>query len=117
MAGRPQKFNLDLMKDRLHELVHEMNCSVTEIRKIMAEECGVAIDDVPSVSTFRRKFRTWGIRIKDQPEDVQESALRSRDRDQLRAPLYEDTALVDTILELRSSGLKSKKMMEHLKEC
>ena len=79
MAGRPQKFNLDLMKDRLHELVHEMNCSVTEIRKIMAEECGVAIDDVPSVSTFRRKFRTWGIRIKNQLEDVQESALRSHD--------------------------------------
>jgi len=82
----------------------------------MAEECGVTIDDVPSVSTFRRKFRTWGIRIKDQLEDVQESALRSRDRDQPRAPLYEDTALVDTILELRSSGLRSKKMMEHLKE-
>ena len=47
---------------------------------------------------------------------MQESALRSRDRDQPRAPLYEDTALVDTILELRSSGLRSKKMMEHLKE-
>ena len=53
MAGRLQKFNLDPMKDRLHELVHEMNCSVIEIQKIMAEEYGVTINDVPFVSTFR----------------------------------------------------------------
>ena len=100
MAGRPKKFNLEPMQDRLRELIHDMNYSITEIRKIMAEEAGVTIDDVPSTSTIRRKLRDWNIRIKDQPEDVQESALRSRDRDQPHAPLYKDTALVDTILEL-----------------
>ena len=114
MAGRPKKFNLEPMQDRLRELIHDMNYSVTEIRKIMAEEAGVTIDDVPSTSTIRRKLRDWNIRIKDQPEDVQESALRSRDQPQ--ASLYEDPALIDTILELRSSGLRTKKMMEHLKE-
>ena len=30
--------------------------------------------------------------------------------------MYEDTTLIDTILELQSSGLRTKKMMEHLKE-
>ena len=114
MAGRPKKFNLEPMQDRLRELIHDMNYSVTEIRKIMAEEAGVTIDDIPSTSTIRRKLRDWNIRIKDQPEDVQESALRSRDQPQ--ASLYEDPALIDTILELRSSGLRTKKMMEYLKE-
>ena len=32
------------MQDRLRELIHDMNYSVTEIRKIMAEEAGVTID-------------------------------------------------------------------------
>ena len=114
MAGRPKKFHLEPMQDRLRELIHDMNYSVTEIRKIMAEEAGVTIDDIPSTSTIRRKLRDWNIRIKDQPEDVQESALRSRDQPQ--ASLYEDPVLIDTILELRSSGLRTKKMMEYLKE-
>src|SRR5436305_9401049 len=97
------------MQDRLCELIHDMNYSVTEIRKIMAEEAGVTIDDFPSTSTIRRKLRDWNIRIKNHPEDVQEPALRSRDQPQ--SSLYEDTALIDTILGLRSSGLRTKKMM------
>src|SRR5947207_2707809 len=80
------------MQDRLRELIHDMNYSVTEIRKIMAEEAGVTIDDVPSTSTIRQKLRDWNIRIKDQLEDVQVSALRPRDQPQ--ASLYEDPALI-----------------------
>ena len=46
------------MQDRLRELIHDMNYSVTEIRKIMAEEAGVTIDDVPSTAQLDESSET-----------------------------------------------------------
>ena len=112
MAGRPRKFDLDPLQDRLRTLLHENNYSISQIRELLLQEGGVPLNEVPSASTINRKLKEWGIRIKDQPEDVQEAALRARDPESI----YNDADLIEKVRELRASGLRSGKMLKHLKK-
>src|SRR5947209_19383797 len=110
MAGRPQKYNLESVKDLIQSLIQESHLTVDQIRETLAAEWGVDLQEVPSASTLNRKLKAWNARISDQPSSVQKAALRTR----CSPSVYDDSNLIDEIIKLRSQGLQSPEMLQYL---